>query len=147
MLLLGENSNYNIFYNSNITETPAFELFNELYKQSINDGHSSKDVFLNLNFDKVDVVYCCDEVGDVVAGIAFQYRPIFNEGWILFTFTHKNHRGKGLNGMLRPYVENKLIMMGAEKVCSYIHPNNTSSLKASLKAGSTIEYYKTVKLL
>ena len=52
-----------------------------------------------------------------------------------------------VNKLLRVYVERLLKEMGAKKICSYIHKDNTSSLKSSRKSGSIVEYYKTTKKL
>ena len=96
--------------------------------------------------DRIQVVYCCD--GEkVVSGIAFEIREVFEEAWIIFTFTDEQYRGKELNKLLRNHLENYLILNNIPKLCSYIHPNNTSSLKSSQKAGSVIEYYRTIKHL
>lgn len=147
-MLLGEESNLKIYYGSSIKETPSFELFSQTYSKSIDDGHSSREAF-NILLDRIHhvrVVYCCD--GEkVIAGIAFEYRQLFNEGWISFTFTDELHRGKSINKLLRKYLENLLKKMGAKSIGSYIHKDNISSLNSSRKAGSTVEYYKTSKKL
>lgn len=147
-MLLGEENNLKVYYGGSLKETPAFQLFSKIYNKSIDDGHSNRDAF-NLLMDRINqvkVVYCC-EGEKVIAGIAFEYRQLFREGWICFTFTDEAYRGRSINKLLRKYLENLLRKMGAKNVCSYIHKDNISSLNSSRKAGSTVEYYKTSKKL
>jgi hypothetical protein len=140
---------FEIYHDYNLGKSKSFKLFSETYLKSIENGHSSLENYnniLNSRLDRVQVVYCCDGE-NVISGIAFEIREVFDEAWIIFTFTDERYRGKELNKLLRKHLENYLIVNGITKLCSYIHPNNVSSLKSSQKAGSVIEYYKTIKHL
>lgn len=143
----GTGKNLSIWDSDQIGGTRAFALFLSTYSEIIQKGFSTPYASWDqTNGNKINIVYLFDDENDTVAGgIAFEYRPVHREGWIILSFTNPLYRGRRINQILHQCFEENIRARGGNKIGSHIHINNESRLRSALRAGMKPEYYKMSK--
>lgn len=135
-----------IWFSDMIANTPALPAFLRQYAEIIERGFATPYVTWG-EFNKLHIVYALDSTGTLVGGIAFEYRAIAKEGWLVLSFTEKEFRGRGINGLLHPYFEEITARHGGIRIGSFVHVNNTSRLRSAEKVDFLPEYYRMAKFL
>lgn len=125
--------------------TRAMGLFMSTYAELIDKGYATPHMSW-MDGNKINVVYLYDEQQQQVAGgIAFDYRPVSREGWILLSFTAPEFRGRRINQIAHRYFENIIRRRGGYKIASHVHVNNQARLRASERVGLKPEFYRMSK--
>lgn len=123
----------------------AMPLFMKIYAELMENGHATTHMSW-MDGNKINFVYVFDEATQQVAGgIAFEYRQISREGWIILSFTDTAYRGQRINQLASSYFENIIRNRGGYKIASHVHVNNTARLKSAERAGLIPEYYRMSK--
>jgi hypothetical protein len=123
----------------------AMPLFMKTYAELMDSGHATTHMSW-IDGNKIHVVYVFDEVTQQVAGgIAFEYRVVAREGWIILSFTDPSYRGQRINQTVNGYFENIIRARGGYKIASHVHVGNTSRLKSAERAGLAPEFYRMAK--
>jgi hypothetical protein len=133
-----------IWFSDLIASTPAMAPFLKHYAQLIEDGFASPYVAWG-EVNKLHIVYATNTEGKVVGGIAFEYRPIAKEGWLLLSFTENEFRGRRINGLLHQYFEEVIARRGGKQIASFVHVDNTSRLKSAERVNFVPQYHRMVK--
>lgn len=129
--------------------TRAFSLFLKTYSELSQEGFAGPYAgWDQSNGNKVSVVYLYDsEARQVAGGIAFEYRPVVKEGWIILSFTDTIYRGRRINQLAHQYFEEVVRARGGNKIGSHVHVTNQSRLRSALRAGMRPEYYRMAKYI
>jgi GNAT superfamily N-acetyltransferase len=135
-----------IWFSDMIANTPALPPFLRQYAEIIERGFATPYVTWG-EFNKLHIVYALNDKGVVVGGIAFEYRPVAKEGWLVLSFTEQEFRGRGVNGLLHPYFEEVTARRGGIRIGSFVHINNISRQKSAEKVDFYPEYYRMAKFL
>lgn len=133
-----------IWLSETLVNSEAMVLFLKTYTEIMEKGWATM-YFPWGDSNKYSVLYARDSGGNVIAGIAYEYRPLMKEGWILLSFTKTEFRGRHLNGILHDYFETMMRNKGALRLASHIHKDNLSALRSAEKVGRIPEYYRLQK--
>lgn len=127
--------------------TRAFALFLSTYSEIARKGFSTPYAgWDQSNGNKIGVIYLYDDENHAVAGgIAYEYRPVQREGWIILSFTEPSYRGRRINQILHQHFEANIRLRGGNKIGSHVHVNNEARLRSALRAGMKFEYYRMSK--
>lgn len=137
---------FTIWFNDQLFQEPTvMSLFlrcnAELMDTALSNGRMPADI------NNLEVFYIKNSQDQAVAGIAYEYRANYREGWIHLSFTAPEFRGQGFNGMLHTYFENKIKAVGGRSISSYVNLDNASRLASAKKAGFEPLFYKMFKEL
>lgn len=121
-------------------------LFLKTYAELV-DRKLSSTVMSWADFHKYQAVYCTNTNGQVLGGIAFEYRPIMKEGWIILSFTDTESRGRRVNQILHGYFEKIVMSRGGDQIGSHVHINNEARLRSCERVGLKPQFYKMKKYL
>ena len=134
-----------IWHSETLANSEAMLPFLRAYTELMEKGWAT--LFFPWNeSNKFGVVYA--KSGDQVVGlIAYEYRQILREGWVLLTYTDPAHRGRHLNSIIHRYFETLMREKGALKLASHIHKDNASALKSAERVGRVPVFYRLQKNL
>jgi len=134
-----------IWHSEQLANSEAMLPFLQAYTEIMERGWAA--LFIPWNeTNKFGVVYA--KLGDrVVGGIAYEYRQVLREGWVLLSFTHPEHRGQHLNSIIHGYFETIMREKGAIKLASHIHKDNIGALKSAERVGRVPVFYRLQKNL
>jgi RimJ/RimL family protein N-acetyltransferase len=125
--------------------TRAMPLFLSTYAELMQKGYASPHMSWT-DGNKLQVVYLFDELAQQVAGgIAFEYRAVNREGWIVLSFTDPAYRGRRINQLAHQYFEEAIQQLGGNKIASHVHVTNEARLKSAEKSGFKPEFYRMTK--
>jgi len=139
-----KNNPVEIWYGDTLAGSRVMPLFLKTYAEILEKGHGSSLVSWDGS-NKFNVLYCTTSSGDILGGIAFEYRPLVREGWIMLSFTDPAHRGKEINKLLHTYFESMVQQRGGNKICSHVHVDNAQRLKSAAKVGLAPQFYRMYK--
>jgi 5S rRNA maturation endonuclease (ribonuclease M5) len=141
-----QGSTIQIWMAESLNGSACVSLFLKTYAELVDRKLSSAVMSWN-DFHKYHAVYCTNLEGQVLGGIAFEYRPIVKEGWIILSFTAPESRGRRINQILHRYFEKVVISRGGDQIGSHVHVDNQSRLKACERVGLKPQFYKMKKYL
>lgn len=125
--------------------TRAMPLFLSTYAELMQKGYATQHMSW-IDGNKLQVVYLFDELTQQVAGgIAFEYRAVIREGWIVLSFTDPAYRGRRINQIAHQYFEESIRKLGGNKIASHVHVDNEARLKSAEKSGFKPELYRMAK--
>jgi RimJ/RimL family protein N-acetyltransferase len=125
--------------------TRAMPLFLNTYAELMQKGYATPHMSW-ADGNKLQVVYLFDELAQQVAGgIAFEYRPVSREGWIVLSFTDPAYRGRRINQLAHVHFEKAIQKLGGSKIASHVHVDNAARLKSAEKSGFKPEFYRMTK--
>ena len=134
-----------IWHSEQLAMSEAMLPFLQAYTEVLEKGWAT--LFFPWNeSNKFGVVYAKAD-GKVVSGIAYEYRQVLREGWVLLSFTHPDYRGQHLNEIVHGPFEAIMREKGALKLASHIHQDNTSALKSAERVGRVPVFYRLQKNL
>jgi hypothetical protein len=122
--------------------TPVIPLMLRVYAEIVENGFAQPLITFS-NSSKV--VWAERKDGTVLGGICYEYRPEAKCGWLILSFTDKEHRGKGINGLVHEIYETDCRRLGATHLSSFVNLNNTSRLESLKSVGMIPQMYKTYK--
>jgi GNAT superfamily N-acetyltransferase len=135
-----------IWHTEQLANSRPFSLFLRIYAEIADSGFGSQYVSWT-DANKSNVVYCTNDKGSVMGGIAFEYRPMMKEGWIILSFTDPKYRGRGINQLMHKHFEQIIKDKGGNKIASHVNVNNVSRIKAAQKVGFVPQYYRMNKFI
>lgn len=124
----------------------AIGLFLRVYSEIIDKNYTMPYISFT-DGNKINVVYLMDDKEVVAGGIAFEYRQVTREGWIVLSFTNPDFRKRGINQLAHNHFEEIVRNMGGQRIGSNVHVNNTSRLKAAERAGMKPIFHRMSKWL
>jgi GNAT superfamily N-acetyltransferase len=133
-----------IWYGDQLGGSRAMPLFLKTYAEIMEKGFAGPYTAWGES-NKFNVVYCTDSNQNILGGIAFEYRPLLKEGWIVLSFVAPEQRGKRINTLMLNYFEKMIKDRGGNKICSHIHIDNISRLKSAERSGMKPQYYRMLK--
>ena len=141
-----QNNAIEVWYSEQLAVSRPFSLFLRIYAEIADSGFGSQYVSWT-DSNKSNVVYCTNDKGSIMGGIAFEFRPMMKEGWIILSFTAPEYRGKGINQLMHKYFEQIIKDKGGNKIASHVNVNNVSRIKAAQKVGFVPLYYRMNKFI
>jgi RimJ/RimL family protein N-acetyltransferase len=135
-----------IWHAEQLAGSRPFSLFLRTYAEISDSGFGSQYVSW-ADSNKCNVVYCVNDAGEILGGIAFEYRQLMKEGWIILSFTSPAHRGKGINQLMHKHFESLVKNKGCNKIASHVSVKNIPRLKAAQKVGFVPQYYRMNKFI
>jgi RimJ/RimL family protein N-acetyltransferase len=135
-----------IWQSDQLASSKAMVLFLRTYAELIEKDFATEYISWSEG-NKFNVVYCTDESGKVLGGIAYEYRALIREGWIVLSFTNPDYRGGRINSIMHKYFERSIKERGGHKICSHVHLDNEPRLKAAERAGMKPQFYRMHKWL
>lgn len=133
-----------VWYGDQLAGSRAFSSFLKTYAEISDSGFGSQYVSWG-DSNKCNVVYCVNDKQEILGGIAFEYRPLMKEGWIILSFTAPKFRGTGINQLMHKYFEKIIKDRGGNKIASHVNVKNISRIKAAQKVGFVPQYFRMNK--
>lgn len=133
-----------LWHSESLAFTPALPLFLKVYAEII-EKELSLPVMAFKNNNRVVWAENKDKV--VVGGICYEFIPESKTGWLVLSFTHPLHRGKGINELCHELYEKDCISLGANNLGSMVDVQNESRIRSAEKVGMFPKFYRMYKKL
>jgi GNAT superfamily N-acetyltransferase len=121
--------------------SPALPLVLTTYAELIQQNL----VVPQLPFNNESKIVWAEISGVVVGGIVWEYKPELNCAWIILSFTHKDHRRKGINKLCYSKLEELGKHLGATHLSSMVSIKNKERVDSMNAVGMQVVAYKTYK--
>jgi GNAT superfamily N-acetyltransferase len=141
-----QGKNIEVWHAEQLAGSRPFSLFLRTYAEICDSGYGTQYVSW-ADSNKCNVVYCINEAKEILGGIAFEYRQLMKEGWIILSFTSPAHRGKGINQIMHKYFEQIIKDRGGNRIASHVSVSNIPRIKAAQKVGFVPQYYRMNKII
>lgn len=141
-----KGNNIVVWHGDQLANSKAMSMFLKTYAELLDKGFATEYMPWGES-NKFNVVYCTNEADEILGGIAYEYRALIREGWIVLSFTNPNYRGGRINSIMHRYFESSVKDRGGHKICSHVHIDNQSRLKAAERAGMKPQFYRMHKWL
>jgi hypothetical protein len=131
-----------LFRSDSLSFTPVIPLMLRVYAEIVENGFAQPLITFS-NSSKV--VWAERKDGTVLGGICYEYKPEIKCGWLILSFTDKDHRGKGINALVHELYESESRRLGATHLSSFVNLDNESRLESLKSVGMIPQMYKTFK--
>ena len=138
-------NNITIWYGDQLANSKAMPLFLKTYAELLEKEFTTLYHIPWNDSNRFNVVYCTDDHDNVLGGIAYEYRALIQQGWIILNFTNPDYRGKRINGIVHKYFENAIRERGGHQIACQVNISNQSSLKAIERTGMKPQLYSMHK--
>lgn len=135
-----------VWSNTQLAGSKAMPFFLKTYAEIIEKDFGRPFIACD-DVNTLDVVFCTDMDDNFLGGLAWTYKPVFREGWMVLSFTDPAHRGRRINQVCHEYLERAVKDRGGDKIASYVHVNNTTRLKSIQRTGMEPQFYRMAKYI
>ena len=131
-----------VWHSDTLIAVPPLELMFECYLEILQSGMALPGMpFRNGS----GVIWIENSHSEVMAGQVYEYIEDRKEGWIMLGFTSPMFRGQGLNQISHKYLIKTIKERGGISIGSTIAVKNEQMVKAAIKKGVLLDYYRTIE--
>lgn len=140
--MVKDDDTFTVWHSDTLVAVPPLELMFECYLEIFKSDMALPGMpFRNGS----GVIWIENSHSEVVTGQVYEYIDDRKEGWIMLGFTAPEFRGQGFYQLCHNYLIKTIKKRGGLSIGSIVSTKNHQMIKATLKKGISLDYYRTIE--